>query len=122
MEYEDDKVIDLEVNEDGVAEETEETGRFKKVMNWCGEHKKECFSLALVAIPAAVDIIKTVSRKGTVKEERRLKDNYIYDRSHGHYYETTKKLTSDEWRHIDALRDNGDNLGDILEEMGLLKK
>lgn len=118
----DDKnVIDLEVNEGNVAKEMEETSRLKKMTNWCAEHKKECFSLALVAIPAAVDIVKTMRRNGAVKEERRLKDNYVYDRKHGHYYETRKKLTSADWRHIDALKDDGGNIGDILDEMGLLK-
>lgn len=119
-------VIDVNVNEEGKAEEMnffEKVGaKVKDGWNWCKDHKTECIAIATIAVPAAVDLTKTMVKRGTVKEEKRLKDNYIYDSRHRHYYETSKKLNSQDWRKIDQLLDEGGSLGDILDNMGLLKK
>jgi hypothetical protein len=56
-----------------------------------------------------------------VKQEAHLKDEYIYDRSNGHYYELRRKIKSSEWQMIDQRKREGEMLGDILQDMRLLK-
>lgn len=88
---------------------------------WCKNHKAEIITLAPVLISGTIELVKIVAKKGTVKEEQHLKDEYIYDRSNGHYYELRRKIKSSEWQMIDHRKREGEMLGDILQDMRLLK-
>lgn len=99
------------------------TGRaFHVAKEWCSENKETIIALAPTMIAGSIELIKMVVRTGYVKEERRLKDNYIYDRVHGHYYELCRKPTNKEWLMIDERRRTAyQSLGNILMDMKLLK-
>lgn len=88
---------------------------------WCGEHKAEIVVFGPAIIGLAVEVIKTTAKKNVVNEERRLKENYIYDRRMGHHYELNRKLTNFEKLQLDHRKDAGEMLGDILNDMGVLK-
>ena len=93
-----------------------------KLCDWCGDHKAELVVFGPPMISGAIEIIKIAARRKNVSEERRLKDNYIYDRSNGHYYEVKRKLKSSEWLQIDERKEHGERLGAILLDMNVLKK
>lgn len=91
------------------------------VVQWGSKHKAEIVVFGPVLITGAVEIIKTATKKQNLNEERRLKDNYIYDRSMGHYYELKHKLSSSEWLQIEERKGEGESLGRILKDMNVLK-
>ena len=65
--------------------------------------------------------VKTISRNHTLNKEKNLKELYCYDRSLGHYWKLRRELTNDEWVEIDKRKVNGERLGDILDELKVLK-
>lgn len=104
-----------------VSEENQKKGKIDKVKMFWNDHKKEIITLTPVIIGAVVEFAKIAAQKSTIKEERHLKDDYVYDRSMGHYYELRRKLRSSEWVQIDQRKSEGENLGNILQDMGVLK-
>lgn len=94
---------------------------FQKFKKGCKDHKAELLVLLPVAIPSVIDLVKIATKKNNLKEEKHLKENYIYDRYNGHYYETKRKVKSSEWLRIDHRKEEGELVGDILQDMKLLK-
>lgn len=89
---------------------------------WYSDHKYEIL-FALPFVTAGVcDIGKTI-RAGINLEMngRTAKNRRIYDRSTGHYWELRRPLTTDELREIEKRKRNGENLGDILWDIKVLK-
>lgn len=117
------------------AKKFERARRRAQVREWVGDKTQELAEWAedhqeflRVAIPfttGAVALIakgaRNVSKRRKLDEERRLKENYCYDRSLGHYWELRRKLTNEEWRIIEARRANGERLADILNDLKVLK-
>lgn len=89
--------------------------------DWCGKHKEQIVVFGPVIISGLVEITKVMVRRGNVKEEKHLKENYIYDRPQGHYYELRRKLKSSEWIQIEERKAEGESLGVILRDMRVLK-
>lgn len=69
---------------------------------------------------AASWIIKTATRRSNIREERRLKERYVYDRSVGAYYTTRRKLNGRDLEMIDRRKKMGEPLGSILRDMNLI--
>ena len=99
------------------AKEKYEAGK-----EWAKKNKELLVVFGPVAVGSLVEIAKIASRHSTVKEQKKLKENYIYDRSAGHYYETKRKLKNKEWLQVDERHTNGESYGEILDDMGLLRK
>ena len=105
----------------------------EKVKAWCknrktdiqcfwAENKEEIVTLAPVLIGGGLAVGKAISKHNAIKAERILKDRKIYDPRMGHYYEMRKKPTDMQWTEIDRRFRNGEGYGDILRDMGLLKR
>ena len=88
---------------------------------WCKENPKAAATLATMTVTGVIEVSKIIAKKGVVEEQRRLKDNYIYDRRAGHYVETCRKLKNSEWIQFDERRDRGESVSEILRDMKLLK-
>lgn len=86
------------------------------------ENKEDVIAVAPIAIAAAVGLGKAISKHNAIKQEQILKDRKIYDPRMGHYYEMKKKPTNWQWTEIDRRFRNGEGYGDILADMGLLKR
>ena len=95
---------------------------YEKVMQKAKENKEVLIVFGPVAIGAMVEIGKAMNRSSTMRTNKRLRENYVYDRSAGHYYETKRKLKNKEWLQFDERRDQGEPVGRILNDMGLLKR
>lgn len=105
---------------DEKLESAKEKGR--AVVAWGGEHKDTLMTFGPIVAGGLIEIVKISAKKKLVKEERKLKEQFVYDRPHGHSYETRRKVKSAEWLQIDQRRDDGEPLGRILSDMDLLKK
>ena len=93
-----------------------------KAREWAAAHRAEITVFGPPMITFTMEMIKVISRRHNISEERRLKDNYVYDRVNGHYYETSRKLKSSEWLQLDERKAEGESIGAILRDMEVLKK
>lgn len=85
------------------------------------EHKEEILVLGPVAIVSAEKLIRNARRSRNLKEEKHLKEDYVYDRSRGCYIELRRKLTNRELLELDRRKRNGESLIEILSSMRVLK-
>lgn len=85
------------------------------------ENKEAIVILTPVVIAASERVIKAACRDARLKEERELKDKYVYDFSQRCYYELKRKRTPSECLEIERRRRNGEPLAKILSDMRLLK-
>ena len=104
-------------------EDTKEALRAKAqdAVEFCSRHKEVIIVFGPVVIGTSMEILKSITKRHNLKEEKDLKDKYIYDRSAGHYYELKRKPKQSEWRLIDERKNNGESYGQILSTMRLLK-
>lgn len=92
-----------------------------KAKRFWDENKEYIVVLAPVVIASGEKIIKSVRRDVRLKEERDLKEKYIYDMSLKCYYEMRRKPTTKEYLEIERRKKSGEPLGKILANMRLLK-
>lgn len=91
-----------------------------QAMEFVKEHPAESFALATTVGGGLFGLIKRRDRNSAIREQQRLKDEYIYDRSLGTYWKLRRKRTAGENLEIERRRKNGESLGDILASMKLL--
>ncbi len=110
-----------------------DASKLEKFKVWCknrktdiecfwAENKEEIVALTPVVIGGALAAGKAISKHRAIKAEQILKDRKIYDPRMGHYYEMSRKPTNLQWAEIDQRFRNGEGYGDILKDMGLLKR
>lgn len=92
-----------------------------KMKNWYYRNRSWVDPTVSVCLAAAPFVIRFVTKRTNLAKEQNLKDKYIYDRSHGHYWELRRKLSTPELLEIDRRKDKGESLVDILESMRVLK-
>lgn len=104
-------------------EELCEKGKMKtrKVYTWCKDNKETLIVVVPVLVSGAFEVIKVIQKNGTIQEQKRLKDLYIYDHSTGHYYELRRKLKNREWIEFDERKKRGESVAQILQDMRVLK-
>lgn len=85
------------------------------------ENKEYIVVLVPVVLATGEKVFKAVSRNAQLKEERNLKEKFIYDMSLKCYYELKRKPTTNEYLEIERRKKNGEPLGKILSSMRLLK-
>lgn len=117
----DEKVIDLgkELRKEERRKKFEAAKQ--KVTDWWDRNKVYVAVAAPIAGKIAVETIKVVKRNHVARIELRNKDLRLYDTSLGHYWELRRKLNNSDWVTINRRRNLGESLGDILEEMRVLK-
>lgn len=85
-------------------------------------NNKELIIMSLPIIAASVkNVTKTINKRQSYKIGKELKENYCYDRSLGHYWNLKRPLTNSEWRTIETRKSRGELLGDILNDLRVLK-
>lgn len=100
--------------------------------NWCAdkadkakkfwdENKEYIVILTPVILATGERVFKAVRREAKLKEERELKEKFVYDFSQRCYYELKRKRTPSECLEIERRRRNGEPLAKILADMRLLK-
>ncbi len=95
--------------------------KIHEAANWINNNKE----IVIMVVPAAFGCIsktvKVVGKHANLKKEQNNKELYCYDRSLGHYWKLRRELTNDEWVAIDERKGNGERLGDILNDLRVLK-
>lgn len=91
-----------------------------KAVDFVTDHPTEALALATTLIGSAVGLARRADRKKDIREQQRLREEYIYDRSLGSYWKTRRKLSNSEKLEIERRRRQGESLGEILRSMRLL--
>lgn len=80
--------------------------------------------MLVVFIPAALSVgggaVKLAKKHQTLRMEKHLKEDYVYDRSLGRYLKPTRKLSKKEWRIVAQRKANGEKYVNIFNDMGVL--
>lgn len=95
--------------------------RKQKVLRWWDDNKQYVIVVGPVALGIIGKTIHVVGKNINLRLEERNKDLRLYDTSLGHYWELKRKLRNRDWLTINRRRDEGESLGDILDEMHVLK-
>lgn len=95
--------------------------KINNVGRWVSDNKEAVLILVPATLGAVTTGVKVVSKHVQRSKEKELKDLYCYDRSLGHYWKLRRELTNSEWAEIDKRKNNGERLGNILEELKVLK-
>lgn len=96
--------------------------KMRDVYTWIDNNKE----IIMIAAPTVIGMIKwgakQTSKSVDNRRERELKTLYKWDPSAGCYYHLRRALTNDELRRIDKrVHENKERMGDILDEMKVLK-
>lgn len=74
-----------------------------------------------VAAPMVLGLSRFAWKNSRLKEEKRLKTKFVYDRSGGFYWELRRPMTTRERREFDRRKAYGERTGNILADMRVLK-
>lgn len=64
---------------------------------------------------------KNILKRSNLRKAEKVKQEYVYDPSLGHYWELKRKLSNSEWRKVEARKKSGEKMGEILDSMKVLK-
>jgi len=92
-----------------------------KAMDYWDRNKVEILAAAPLVYGGIKAVCRTANRAIEAKELKDHRDRHIYDRSTGQYYETRRKLTSNERLELERRLADGEKKGAILRSMGLLR-
>ena len=84
-------------------------------------NKAEIIVLAPLVYGGIKTVCRTAGRAIEAHELKNHRDRHIYDRSTGQYYETRRKMTSNERLELERRLAHGEKKGAILRSMGLLR-
>ena len=93
---------------------------YQKTKAFCINNREIVIPVAITLSTGLVKISKMAVKSKNLKKEERLKEEYCYDRSLGHYWKLRRPLTNDEWLEIDQRKRDGERLSDILAELKVL--
>lgn len=94
---------------------------YQKARTFCINNKEVVVPVAITLATGTVKVTKQLLKARNIKEDERIKEEYCYDRSLGHYWALRKPLSNKEWLEIDSRKQNGERLADILSDMRVLK-
>ena len=94
---------------------------YTKTVNWCKGHPTELLTFGPALIAGAFGLTKGIIKHVNLKQAEHMKNLYCYDTSLGRYWELRRKLTNKDWLAIERRRANGEKLGEILDDLRVLK-
>jgi hypothetical protein len=86
------------------------------------ENKEAIVTLTPVVVGGITVLVRVISRKNTLTQEKNLKELYVWDPKLGMYYQLRKKMTNEQRLELDRRKEAGESIGNILFSMKLLKR
>lgn len=78
-------------------------------------------SVATFTVKEGISITKQVAKSNNLKREENLKNLYCYDNRLGKYWKLKRELSNQEWLVVEKRKSDGENLGEILDDLKVLK-
>lgn len=125
----DDKnIIDMEVQYKSRWEKFKYRSREKaeKVITWIKDRPQEAAIVGSIIIVGTDKIVHVIKKWKSIQPtqaelDREWHDTHVYDRSNGFYYKLKRPMTAGEAMRFSQRRRAGEDVGDILTSMRLLK-
>lgn len=86
------------------------------------ENRKATISAAMLGAATVTSLVGKINRHKELRESEIRHTKSFYDRGMGCYWETKRPLKTDEMLELEQRKANGENYGQILRDMGLLKR
>ena len=88
---------------------------------WISENKGLIIIMAPIVVGAVSKAINNAGKQKNLQEQARLKENYCYDNHLGMYWELRRPMSNYERLIFEERKSNGYPIGQILDDMKLLK-
>ena len=88
---------------------------------WVAENKGLLIFLTPIVVGAVGKAINNAGKQRNLREEARIKETYCYDNRLGMYWELRRPMSNYERLIFEERKSNGYSIGQILNEMNLLK-
>lgn len=95
--------------------------RLERFADWWEDNKVYVMILGPAVVGLLGKGVHIITQHQRTSRERELKDRRCWDASLGHYWELRRKLNNNDWTIINRRRNRGESLGDILDDMNVLK-
>lgn len=95
--------------------------KWEDLKQWSHNNKDWLVIAGPIVLGSVVELTKIHMKSSNIREERRLKENYIYDARMHHYCQTRRKLKPKEWRIFDERYSAGESASSILDDLRLSK-
>lgn len=88
---------------------------------WARNNPQLAVAAVTTIVSAGAYIGKNAIKHANLRKAEKVKQEYCYDPSLGHYWELKRKLSNQEWVRIEQRKAAGEKLGDILSSLNVLK-
>ena len=85
------------------------------------ENKEAIVALTPVVVGGFTVLVRVISRKSNLHQEKALKELYVWDPKLGMYYQLRRKMTNEQRLELDRRKEAGESIGNILASMKVLK-
>lgn len=94
----------------------------KAFIEICKENKEQTIAIAAIVVPAITETIKMVARANNKREDNDHRKLEIWDPVEGHWWKLRRELRTSEYLELEQRVKDGESRGEVLEDMGVLKK
>lgn len=95
--------------------------KWNKTKEWCKDNVYTIVTVAPLGIGLVAKTVQVIGRGHNIRMKQRQKDLHVWDPTLGHYWELRRKLRNEDWVTINRRHDLGESLGQILDDMDVLK-
>ena len=96
--------------------------KYQQGKDWVTRNKEAVIAATPVVIGCITTVSKVVGRHINIRKQEVVKTHYIFDRSLGMYWKLNRELRTSEQLEVERRKKNGERMGDILSDMGVLRR
>lgn len=87
----------------------------------CSQNKEATLAVASILIPGTIEVVKMGQKRKARKDKKRDDDLRVWDPVEGHHWYLRRKLTNSEFLEMERRVRNGEDRGQVLYDMGVLR-
>lgn len=95
--------------------------RITDVRCFWADNKETIVTLVPVVVGGVTVLARVIGKQARIKQEKNLKELYVWDPKLGMYYQLRKKMTNAQRLELDRRKEAGESIGNILASMKVLK-
>lgn len=112
------------VRKDSKFKTAYENAKIKAQKFWedCKENKEVIIAVGSVAVPTVVEVTKMIIKGSNRRTDDDRRKKQMWDPVEGHWWKLRRELSSSEYLEVEHRVKNGESRGEVLYDMGVLKK
>lgn len=88
----------------------------------CKQNKEQVVAVAAIVVPGAIEITKMLIRNGDKRADEDHRKREMWDPVEGHWWKLRRELKTSEYLEVERRVRDGESRGEVLEDMGLLRR